>query len=309
MAGKNKGASVYAKLKNLSRDRGIDMQSLVRLYAQQRLLYRISVSSVGPRFCLKGGLMLAAYNRGDVLRPTEDIDFNGFGEGGLEDIEDAIRVALATEVPDDGVEFETDNLKTVKDREGIIPGGKVVVTGRVHTARIQVRVDVGFNNVVIPDARPMEIPTILPDVAPMPVIAGYPLETIVSEKLHAMAQFGHDNTRHKDYYDVWRILGSYEIEGATLSDAIAGTFALQRRPVDPGMPGLSDEFAAENERAWRAFLRKTSLEDDVSLSDVVRSLREFLVPAMSPEGARGALWVPGEGWKGLSPSPAPGFAP
>lgn len=304
MAGKNKGASVYAKLKNLSRERGIDMQALVRLYAQQRLLYRISVSDVGPRFCLKGGLMLAAYNRGDILRPTEDIDFNGFGEGSLEDIEEAIRIAIATEVPDDGVVFDAGNLRTVKDREGIIPGGKVVVTGRVHTANVQVRVDVGFNNVITPAAQPMEIPTILPDVAPMPVIAGYPLETIVSEKLHAIAQFGHDNTRHKDYYDIWRILGSYEIEGATLSEAIASTFAWQRREVDPDMPGLSDEFAVENERAWRAFLRKTNLKDDVSLSEVISSMREFLVPAMSPEGVRGASWVPREGWKGLSPAPS-----
>lgn len=301
----NVAASVYAKLKNLSKERGFDMQALVRLYAQQRLLYRISVSDVGPRFCLKGGLMLAAYNSGDILRPTEDIDFNGFGDGGIEDIEAAIRTAIATPVPDDGVVFDASNLKTLKDREGIVPGGKVVVIGRVHTATVQVRVDVGFNNVITPNAQPMEIPTILADVVPMPVIAGYPLETMVSEKLHAIAQFGHDNTRHKDYYDIWRILESYEIDGGSLSMAIQNTFSFQKREIDPDMPGLSDAFGVENERAWRAFLRKTNLKDDIALADVISRMREFLVPAMDVDECSNAKWVPGSGWSGLAAAPAP----
>lgn len=296
---KNIGASVYDKLKAQAKASGLDMQSLVRLYAQQRLLYRISICEAASSFCLKGGLMLAAYNNGDVLRPTEDIDFNGFGDGGIEEIEATIRMAISTPVPDDGVTFDLDTMKTLKDREGIIPGGKVVLTGKVHTARIQIRVDVGFRNVITPDAMPMEIPTLLPEVVPCPVIAGYPLETIISEKLHAIAQFGNDNTRHKDYYDIWRIQNSYEIEGRVLSRAIANTFEHQGRIIDPNMPGLSDDFGRENERAWRAFLRKTNLKDDMVFVTVIAEIREFIVPAMSEDIAVDARWVPNEGWDGL----------
>jgi predicted alpha/beta hydrolase len=142
----------------------------------------------------------------------------------------------------------------------------------------------------------------LPDVVPCPVIAGYPLETIISEKLHAIAQFGNDNTRHKDYYDIWRIQSLYEIEGRILSRAITNTFENQGRSIDPGMPGLSDDFGVENERAWRAFLRKTNLKDDVSLVNVIAEMREFLVPAMSEDIAVDAKWVPNEGWDGLGPN-------
>lgn len=304
MRDRNMGASVYAKLRNQANERGLDMQALVRLYAQQRLLYRISVSEAADRFCLKGGLMLAAYNRGDVLRPTEDIDFNGFGDGGVDEIEDAIRKAIAVDVPDDGVVFDAGSMKTLKDREGIVPGGKVLLIGHVHTARVQIRVDVGFNNAITPDAAFMEISTLLPEVVPRPVISGYPLETIVSEKLHAIAQFGSDNTRHKDYYDIWRILSSYEIEGVRLGAAIRNTFAHQRREIDPEMPGLSDAFGTENERAWRAFLRKTNLKDDISLLTVIAEMRDFLVPAMTPEVCSDSRWIPGTGWAELAAAPS-----
>lgn len=300
---KNVGASVYNKLKAQAKSSGLDMQSLVRLYAQQRLLYRISVCDASSFFCLKGGLMIAAYNNGDVLRPTEDIDFNGLGDGGIEEIEKTIRMAILTPVPDDGVSFDLDTMRTLKDREGIVPGGKVVLTGKVHTARIQIRVDVGFQNVVTPDAVPMEIPTLLPDIVPCPVIAGYPLETIISEKLHAIAQFGSDNTRHKDYYDIWRIQNSYEIEGRTLAKAIENTFNHQKRVIDPDMPGLSDQFGRENERAWRAFLRKTNLKDDISLEQVIEEMRGFLIPAMSDDSVLESRWIPDTGWDGgYSPS-------
>lgn len=302
MSGRNIGASVYAKLKNLSRDKGVDMQSLVRLYAQQRLLYRISVTDEGADYALKGGLMLAAYNNGDMLRPTEDIDFNGTGEGGVDRIAAVARKAAAASVPEDGTSFDAAEMRVLKDREGIVPGGKVVLQGHVHTARVQVRVDIGFNNAVTPAPARMEIPTLLADVVPRPVIAGYPLETMVSEKLHAIAQFGDDNTRHKDYYDIWRILETYEIEGETLAAAMRNTFAHQGRELDPAMPGLSDSFGVENERAWRAFLRKTGLAEDTSLSEVIGRMREFLVPAMEGDGP--GTWIPGQGWS----APAPGFA-
>lgn len=299
MAGKNIAASVYDKLRNQAKSSGLEMQALIRLYAQQRLLYRISVCEASSKFCLKGGIMLAAYNRGEVLRPTEDIDFNGFGDGGVDEIEAVLLMAISTPVPDDGVVFFPESMKTLKDREGVVPGGKVILLGKVHTANVQIRVDVGFNNVITPNAMPMEIPTLLPDVVPCPVISGYPLETIVAEKLHAVAQFGSDNTRHKDYYDVWRIQNAYEMELAMLSSAITNTFAHQRREIDPNMPGLMETFGIENDRAWKAFLRKTNLKEDVSLIEVIQDMRQFLVPAMTLNVETDARWIPGIGWEGL----------
>lgn len=273
----NYGARYYQKLQDLSRAQRIDMQSLVRLYAQQRLLYRISVSDVGAEFCLKGGLMLAAWNGGELFRSTDDIDLNGFGIGGIEEIERAIRTAIAAEVPEDGVTFDLNSLTVKKDRgEGIIPGGKVQLVAQLHTARIPLAIDVGFGNVITPFAEEVEIPTLLSDLLPSPRVYGYPLETIVAEKLHAMAQHGLANTRLKDYYDVWRILHKYDFECLELARAIDATFKQQDREIAVNLPALTNAFAARGERDWKAFLKKTVYKDEVTLSEVMPQLREFL---------------------------------
>ena len=295
----NYGARYYQKLKDLSQSQGLDMQSLLRIYAQQRLLYRLSVSDSSAQFCLKGGLMLAAWNGGDLLRPTDDIDLNGFGIGGIEEIEDAIRAAIAVDVPDDGVVFDPTMLKVKKERgEGIIPGGKVMIQCRVHTARVQISVDVGFGNVITPYAAEMDIPTILSEFVPQPRIAGYPLETIIAEKLHAIAQHGMMNTRLKDYYDIWRVQGTHEFESDLLAQAIGATFEQQERILRADMPGLSDMFAQKNERDWRAFMKKTIFQEAVTLGEVIVEVRAFVVPvietALTGEGSM--LWTPDDGW-------------
>lgn len=308
----NYGARYYQKLQDISRSQRIDMQALVRLYAQQRLLYRISVSDVGTEFCLKGGLMLAYYNGGELFRSTDDIDLNGFGIGGIDEIERAIRIAISADVPEDGVTFDAGTLTVKKDRgEGIIPGGKVQLVANLHTARIPLAIDVGFGNVITPFAEEVEIPTLLSNLLPSPRISGYPLTTIVAEKLHAMAQHGLANTRLKDYYDVWRIQRDYEMDGAILSQAIAATFAQQNRELKSNLPALTDTFAARAERDWKAFLKKTVYKDQVALSEIMPEVREFLVPAIRMAlGEVPALdWDPEAGWTEPLYDPEPDEAP
>ena len=302
---KNIGASILARLKNLSRETGQDMQSYTRLYAQQRLLYRISVSEVAQSFVLKGGVMLAAYNEGTLFRASDDIDFNGYlPDGTSEVVEEAIRIAVATPVPDDGVQFDLSQMRTRKEHVGRIKGSKVTLVALVHTARIPLSVDIGFDNVITPEAHPMEIPTLLPDMVPCPVIAGYPLETIIAEKLHAVRQFGMDNTRHKDLFDLWRIQDGYSLDGATVALAVQRTFDHQGSVIAPELPGLSEEYVARNASAWPAFLRKNGLKLDVGFEQVAADLRDFSDPVM--EAANGRLrigrWSPGEGWESYSPS-------
>lgn len=274
------------------------MMSYLRLYAQQRLLYRISVSPHAQGFCLKGGVMLAAYNDGALFRSSEDIDFNGSMEGGIDAVERAVRAAVAMDVPDDGVTFDLSRLRMASEHVGSIKGGKLAFDAYVHTARIPLRVDVGFNNVITPEPRPIEIPTLLPSMVPCPVISGYPLETIVAEKLHAVRQFGMDNTRHKDLYDLWRIRNEHVLDGSTVADAISRTFEHHGSRVETGLPGLSQEYAIANTGAWNAFLRKNGLRVVDSFTAVMGDLRDFADPLLECASGGPALgrWTPKSGW-------------
>lgn len=304
----NVGASIAAKLKNHAHANGLDMLTVLRRYAQERLLYRLSVSPESHRFCLKGGLLLAAYNGGDIYRPTEDVDFNGFDENGnVEMLEESLRIVLSQSVEDDGIVFLTETMRITKDREGILPGGKVVLQAMIHTARVDVRVDVGFGNAITPEARPMEIPTLLPDAAPRPVVAAYPMETVVAEKLHAMVQHGLVNTRMKDYFDLWRIAGSLPFDGQVLSEAIASTFRRQERLLPAHPQGLSDAMVERSGSQWGAFVRKQKLDAPLDFGEVVARVGDFLIPVIAAarqDTPAPAEWVPGSGW-----IPSPVMAP
>lgn len=70
----NIATSVRSRLLNIARKEGRDLDQLVLLYMQERLLYRLSISKYCDHFVLKGGLFL--YNiAGLKSRPTKDIDF------------------------------------------------------------------------------------------------------------------------------------------------------------------------------------------------------------------------------------------
>lgn len=73
---KNKSASIRDKLYNLSKNSGIDLNNLIILYMQERILYRLCQSSYYDKFVLKGGLLLFAHH-GFYGRPTKDIDLLG----------------------------------------------------------------------------------------------------------------------------------------------------------------------------------------------------------------------------------------
>lgn len=308
MSGKNVGASVYQRLRNLSKERGLDMPGLLRRYAQERLLYRLSVSEYAENFCIKGGVLLSAYNRGDLLRPTEDVDFNGFDrEANIQDLEKVLRSILTLPVADDGVTFDVESMKIEKDRTGIIPGGKIALRAAVHTADVLVRVDVGFGNPVNPDAKWIKMPTLLDGTAPQPEVLAYPLETVIAEKLHAMVEFGMANTRVKDYFDIWMLSRLHSFEGDALTAAVAETFSVQEREIPPAeIDGLTQDFAEDAEDMWNAFLKRIDARSRVLFPDVVADLSEMLHPIT--EAARigevfHGTWRPGEGWQELANEP------
>lgn len=298
---KNMGASVQARLKNLSREVELDVPSLLRRYVQERLLYRLSVSDEAQNFVLKGGLLMAAYNGGDLMRPTEDIDFSGVTiEGNVDRLRVALHKVLSIEVPDDGVEFLLDTMTVKKDRTGIVPGGKIVLFAKVGTSRVELRVDVGFGNPVTPSVQLIEFPTLLAGNSPRPIMNAYPLETVIAEKLHAMAQFGAINTRLKDYYDIWMLTKLHEFDGDLISDAIENTFIHQERKIPTEFVGLSQSFIDGNKAKWAGFLSKLPGKPDYNFQEVVTNVRDFVQPMTidAIDGVRSGLkWEPGEGWR------------
>ena len=64
---KDLGESIRQQLKILSKTRNRPFDEILRYYAMERFLYRLSISPYAERFFLKGGLMLKVWDSMDHL--------------------------------------------------------------------------------------------------------------------------------------------------------------------------------------------------------------------------------------------------
>ena len=273
---RNVGASVRQRLLNLAHARGQPMELLLTRYALERLLHRLSLSPHRERFVLKGAMLLATWFD-EPHRATRDVDLLGFGEAADVALLGTFREIMAIEV-DDGVSFDLKGLRIEAIREEAEYGGsRLRTTATLAGARIPIAVDIGFGDAVEPGAEDIDLPVLLD--MPSPHLRAYPLETVIAEKFHAMVVLGRANSRMKDYYDVWMLTSTFEIEPERLQRAIAATFARRKTEIPAAVPdGLSDDFSADagKQRQWGAFAR--SLSGQVpELGRVVLALREKLM--------------------------------
>jgi hypothetical protein len=301
-ARKNIGASVRARLLQRSRDQRTDFQILLTRYALERLLYRLSLSPHRNRFILKGAMLFVTWVDAP-FRPTRDLDLLGYGENSPEAIGDVFRAILTHPVDDDGVAFDIDGLEAAPIREDIEYGGvRVRTEATIAGARIPIQVDVGFGDAITP--RPVEIvyPALLN--APAPHLRAYPPETVVAEKFHALVTRGIANSRLKDYYDLWLIADTFELQRTPLAAAVRQTFARRQTALPQDKPtGFSEAYVETWGGQWLTFLtRERMTAAPENLATVVAVLGQFLLPLIDEEAGEWR-WKPREGWVREATSP------
>ena len=111
-----------------------------------------------------------------------------------------------------------------------------------------------------------------------------------------MIDRGMDNTRLKDYFDIWVLTETFPFECGLLATTFARTLGRKGLPVPQEWPdGLTDAYAVNAIRIsqWNAFLRKIQpqMRPD-SLVDAVVRIRAFLAPILSGETHPHLVWSP-----------------
>ncbi|MFC1681453.1 nucleotidyl transferase AbiEii/AbiGii toxin family protein [Pseudomonadota bacterium] len=274
---RNVGASVRARLQNLSREAEQSFDLILTRYALERLLYRLSTSSYADRFVLKGAMLLTSWFR-DPHRATRDLDLLGFGDPSPDAMVKVFKEILATDV-DDGVEFDLDAARIDQIREEREYGGlRLRTTASISGARIAVTVDIAFGDALEPGVEVIDYPCMLD--LPAPRLRAYARETVIAEKFQAMVALGRANSRMKDFYDIWLLSQSFPFDDDRLARAIAATFERRETEVPAELPDALTPLFAEDEekqRQWNAFLENVALHPG-SLSDVIAGVAGFIMP-------------------------------
>ena len=298
---KDLGASVQARLRNLAKQRGDDVQLVLTQFVLERLLHRLSMSPCRRDFVLKGAMLFAVWTK-IPHRATHDIDLLGRGSPELARLAEVFRGVCRIEVAQDGVLFDADSVQAGRIREDqMYEGVRVTLAARLGSARVGVQIDIGFGDAVHPEPAEITFPSLLD--LPESRLFAYPRETVVAEKFHAMATLGLLNSRMKDFYDLFVLESGFAFDGPTLAEAIRGTFARRQSVLTATMPvALQDEFANSPDKKvqWSAFLRRNRLGDGgLTLGAVVMGLRGFpwsVVRGILGEQPLPASWPAGGPW-------------
>ncbi len=223
----NIGASIRQRLLNKARQDKRPFSELLQYFTMERFLFRLSQSPYIDNFVLKGALLLRAWELSS-FRPTMDIDMLGQGKSNeFDTVLDQIRNICSTTVePEDSLIFNAENITGQRvtedaDYEGI----RVSFIGKLDTARINMQLDIGFGDIVVPATQRISLPSMLD--FPPPNLNGYSMESVIAEKFEAMLKLGELNSRMKDFYDIWMLTRQFTFDHEQLCLAISKT--LQRR--------------------------------------------------------------------------------
>lgn len=291
----NMGHSVRVRLKNLAKAGHRDVAYLFQRYAFERFYWRIGKSPFADRFILKGAFLFILW-MGPMFRVTQDTDLESTLRPDLDGMKAVFaEIASLAAEHDDGVRYdvasiETSEIKTLDEYKGV----RVRFNAFIERARIPLQFDIGFGDSVFPKPQVAEYPALLGGERPR--LKVYPQYTVVSEKVSAMIDRGMDNTRLKDYFDIWALTETFAFDLGLLATAFARTLGRKGIPVPGDWPdGLTDAYAANAMKIsqWNAFLRKTQpqVRPD-SLAGAVERIRTFLAPVLEGEDRPHLAWSP-----------------
>jgi len=278
---KNVVASVLARLRNVAQEASLSFNDVLQSYVIERFLARLARSAHADTVLLKGALMLRVWGV-PRARPTMDIDLLRRGAGDQAGLLRLVEQCATIDDPAHGVIFEprTISVESIRDATEYV-GTRIRLQACLDKVRQTVQIDFGIGDDVYPEPQVIDYPVIL--TSPPVRLNAYPVEAAIAEKFQAMVHLDLQNSRMKNFYDIWILSRTLAFSGPLLGKAICATFNRRQTSVPVVPPvALTERFYSEpiHVRQWAAFVRRIgepALANE--FSRIVADLAEFLMPA------------------------------
>lgn len=217
-------------------------------------------------------------------------------------VTDRVAEIAALADPEDRVEFLLDTIKasTIRD-DALYAGVRVVIAARLGTASVKLRLDINFGDPVTPDPQLVELPSIRPDSQPIQLL-GYPIETVLAEKLATAIDLGAASTRVRDWADIYTVTGGHSVGFQTMREALRTTAQFRGTTLVPLATAIGRliELRSPAYTVYRASLGASGQHLPDQFDDVVHAATVFSDPLVE-DGGPERRWSPDErAW--LSPA-------
>ena len=268
--------SFKAKIKNISKAKGIPAQQVQQHYLIEQVLKLISTSSYRDSFIVKGGYLIGQMIGLDK-RTTMDLDVTLKGtEMSRENLIDIFEEILCSKT--DGFSFSVDKLEPIR-QDDEYGGFSLKLNATFDTLKEVVFIDITTGDKITPREITYSVTSIFTNESIK--IWTYNLETVLAEKLETIISRGLASTRPRDRYDLFTLykLRKEEINLEVLKNALENT-AEKRKSKDTiynweeQVRGI--EISDYQKELWIRYQRQFKYAKDISFDNSVQVIREIM---------------------------------
>lgn len=274
--------SLKAKVSILSKKNNIPNKYLIQNFMFEDLLKRISKSKYKDKFIIKGGFLLSSIF-GVNLRSTMDLDTTIKGLPlDRETITRVINEIINIDV-EDNVKLEIENIKDIREEE-LYSGFEVNLKADFDGLKTNLMIDITTGDIITYKEVEFKYNTIF-DHETINIMT-YNYETIIAEKFESIISRNIDNTRMKDYYDLYMFVNLKwsDINKEILKKAIINT-SKERETLDY-IDNASNyiELISDDSRLkslWNNYQNNYEYAKDIEFKDTinaVKTISEIVTP-------------------------------
>ena len=211
--------SLKAKIRNIASDKNISAAAVLQNYLMCRFLFRLAKSEYKNKFVIKGGMLISSIIGVDQ-RSTLDLDATIRNMQLEEAIIREAFIDICSVEAGDGIQFTFKSIDPIRadDEYG---GYRVLYTAVLGKINAPMSMDISTGDVITPEAQLHEFKDMF-DPEQKIKLFSYPIETVIAEKLETILSRGIDNTRLRDFYDVY-MLSAVNYDTETLREAFIAT--------------------------------------------------------------------------------------
>ena len=270
---KNK-ESLKAKASNLAKQTNIPNKYIIQNFMFEALLKRISNSDYKDKFIIKGGLLLSSIF-GVNLRSTMDLDTTIKGLP----LNKSTITKVITEIINidlkDNITFEIENIKDIRE-EDLYSGYNVNLKADFDGLKTNLMIDITTGDIITYKEVEFKYNTLFDNDTIN--IMTYNYETIIAEKFESIISRNIDNTRMKDYYDLYMFVNLKwnDINKETLRKAIINTS--KNRETLSYIENANDyinliEDDSKLKLLWNNYQKNYEYANDISFEDTIKSIK------------------------------------
>ena len=268
--------SLKSRINNFAKKAKLPPQIVLQNYMFEQFLERLSQSPYKDNFILKGGLLISSI-AGLLTRTTKDMDITIKNIPLTEDEFLHVMSEILDIDLNDNIIFRVISSSPIRDDDPY-GGLQIRLKALFYEVEVDLSIDFSTGDIITPKEKVYRYKRMF-DKDSFPIM-GYPLETILAEKIETLLRRNVFNTRMKDFYDIFILLTTQSIDINLFHEALQATSA-HRNSLETikDSKSILDEIQnnKEMQNSWQRYQIRNDFAKEIIFDQIIQAIRNALL--------------------------------